>query len=49
MMIEAMGNNDPLLLEINLIHFPCQEVHMAQHLRTGFTIVVRSRSLAATS
>src|ERR1700747_209371 len=31
MMIEAMGNNDPLLLEINLIHFPRQEVHMAQH------------------
>src|SRR5262249_29135296 len=31
MIIVAMGNNDPLLFEINLIHFPCQEVHMAQH------------------
>src|SRR5215469_9677312 len=31
MMIEAMGNNDPLLFEINLVYFPCQEVHMAQH------------------
>src|SRR6266478_1896341 len=31
MMIEAMGNNDPFLPEINLIHFPCQEVHAAQH------------------
>jgi hypothetical protein len=24
MMIEAMGNNDPLLFEINLVHFPCR-------------------------
>src|SRR5262252_1951140 len=32
MMIEAMGNNDPLLFEINLVYFPCQEVHTAQHL-----------------
>src|SRR5882724_1171501 len=31
MMIEAMGNNHPLLFEINLVHFPCQEVHTAQH------------------
>jgi len=31
MMIETMGNNDPLLLEINLVYFPCQEVHTAEH------------------
>src|SRR5215469_921580 len=31
MMIEAMGNYDPLLFEINLVYFPCQEVHTAQH------------------
>src|SRR6516165_2755853 len=26
-----MGNNDPLLFEINLVYFPCQEVHTVQH------------------
>src|SRR5215469_14222650 len=31
MMIEAMGNNDRLLFEINLVYFPGQEVHTAQH------------------
>jgi hypothetical protein len=31
MMIEAMGNIDPLLLEVNLVHFPGPEVHTAQH------------------
>src|SRR6516225_262869 len=31
MMIEAMGNNDPLLFEINLVYFSGQEVHTAQH------------------
>src|SRR5215470_936760 len=33
--IEAMGNNDPLSFEINLIHFACQEVHAAQHFADG--------------
>src|SRR6266496_94325 len=31
MMIVTMGNNDPLLFEINLVHFPSQEIHTAQH------------------
>src|SRR5215469_15248225 len=31
MMIEAMGNNDPLLFEINLVYFSGQEVHPVQH------------------
>src|SRR5215469_6158498 len=31
MMIEAMGNDDPLSFEINLVYFPRKEVHMAQH------------------
>src|SRR6516162_213715 len=29
--VEAMGNNDPLLFEINLVYFPWQEVHTTQH------------------
>ena len=29
--VEAMGNDDPLLFEINLVYFPCQEVHTTQH------------------
>src|SRR5215469_12529157 len=31
MMIEAMGNNDPLLFEINLVYLPCQKLHTPQH------------------
>src|SRR5215469_11361669 len=35
MMIEPMRNNDPLLFEINLVHFSGQEVHTAQHFANG--------------
>ena len=47
--IEAMRNNDLLFLEVDLLHLAAEEFTWRIILRTGLTMLVRSRSLAAIS